>query len=191
MIIPFSDTVDVVSSTPITLDGGPYANSIIGTGVWLVDPNPFSSIISLELNHSILLLGAGALNIVTVYGSTSGMVELTANPFHPTNEQSFAGQSGALPNEYIFNLSNYNLGQGGVTLIDGFDSISRINFAGSYMTIPEASSGLLFSITAIILTSIRRRGRIGSRGVISSPVPHHPAYGSGQGGSNQTRASGP
>jgi hypothetical protein len=29
--------------------------------------------------------------------------------------------------------------------------------------------------------------RIGSRGVISSPVPHHPAYGSVQGGSNQTR----
>ena len=31
--------------------------------------------------------------------------------------------------------------------------------------------------------------RIGSRGVISSPVPHHPAYGSVQGGSDQTRAS--
>ena len=30
--------------------------------------------------------------------------------------------------------------------------------------------------------------RIGSRGVISSPAPHHPAYGSVQGGSNQTRA---
>ncbi len=30
--------------------------------------------------------------------------------------------------------------------------------------------------------------RIGSRGVISSPVPHHPAYGSVQGCSNQARA---
>jgi|Laugrefabdmm15dn_1035133.scaffolds.fasta_scaffold70296_2 predicted transcriptional regulator len=31
----------------------------------------------------------------------------------------------------------------------------------------------------------KHRRRIGSRGVISSPVPHHPAYGSVQGGSNQ------
>jgi hypothetical protein len=32
---------------------------------------------------------------------------------------------------------------------------------------------------------------IGSPGVVNSRVPHHPAYGSVQGGSNQTRASGP
>jgi hypothetical protein len=38
---------------------------------------------------------------------------------------------------------------------------------------------------------LRRKRLIGSRGVVSSPVPHHPAYGSVQGGSNQTRASGP
>lgn len=158
--ISFSDDVDVVSGTPITLDTSAYTNTIIGTGAWLVEANPFSSSMSsLEVNHYISLLSSGTLDVVTVYGVSSGMLELTANPSHPTNEQSFEGQSGALPNEYVFNLSGYDLGQGGVTVIDGFDSISRINFSGSYATIPEPSVPILLAVTAIGLALTRNKCR--------------------------------
>lgn len=156
--ILFFDDIDVVSGTPITLETSAYANTIIGTGTWQVEANPSSSSISsLEINHYISLLGSGTLNTVTVYGLASGIVELTANPSNPTNEQSFDGQSGALPNEYVFNLSGYDLAQGGVTLIEGFDSISRINVSGFYATIPEPSTAIFLALTAIGLTLTRNK----------------------------------
>jgi len=63
-------------------------------------------------------------------------------------------------------------------------------------TVPEPEPLMLYVAGAGFLALRRRRPgeqkcRIGSRGVISSPVPHHPAYGSVQGGSDQTRALGP
>ena len=48
------------------------------------------------------------------------------------------------------------------------------------------ATGLLSIICALFHG--KKNGRIGSPGVISSRVPHHPAYGSVLGGSNQTRA---
>ena len=48
-----------------------------------------------------------------------------------------------------------------------------------------------FADTTPFRQNLRRLMAIGSPGVISSRVPHHPAYGSVQGGSNQTRAFGP
>lgn len=155
-IIPFSDNVDVVPGMPITLDTSPYTNSIIGVGPWYVEANPFSSSMSsLEITHYIFLLGSGLLDTVTVYGSASGMVELTANPGFPS-EQAFAGQIGVLPNEYVFNLSGYNMNQGGVTLISGFDSISKINFSGSYMETPEPSTSILLAVSIVGLAFTRR-----------------------------------
>ena len=48
-------------------------------------------------------------------------------------------------------------------------------------------SGLHFELTTLwqVTPNQRKlRDRIGSPGVVSSRVPHHPAYGSVQGGSN-------
>jgi len=60
--------------------------------------------------------------------------------------------------------------------------------------VPEPELHFLIALPVLTTAFSRRRitnRRIGSPGVISSRVPHHPAYGSVQGGSNQTRAFGP
>lgn len=158
-VVTFSDSVDVISGSPsYTLDSTPYGNSIIGTGEWFVDVTFSSTINSFEVAHSIFLFSSGSLDTVTVFGTTSGAVELTANAGFPT-EEGFSGTAGVLPNEHVFDLSGYNLNQGGNTLFSGFDSISTINFSGSYTSVPEPSASMLLVTTMVSLTFRRRRFR--------------------------------
>ena len=158
--IVFSDSVNVVAGAPPTsyiLDSSPYMNAVIGQGQW--ELLSFSSTISdFSINHYIFLFGSGTLDGVKVYGipQLSGALTLTANPLTPL-AQTFMGTAGALPNEYVFNMSGYNLNQGGATLISGFSSISTINFAGTYTVVPEPSTMLLAGMTAMSLLLHRRR----------------------------------
>lgn len=154
----FVDSVNVVTGmppAPYTLDSTPYMNTVIGQGQWEVSVSPFSTISSFEIIHSIFLFGSGSLDIVKVYGSTGGAVSLTVNPGLPA-QQTFLGSSGSLPNEYVFSLNNFSLGQGGSTLISGFGSINTINFSGSYSVIPEPS-GMMLTGAATISFLLRRR----------------------------------
>lgn len=158
----FSDSVDVISAVPPAkyfLDASPYANSVIGTGVWEVVVNPFSPIGSFEVSHYISFFGDGVLESVKVYGSSPSDVYLIANPGLPT-EQTFLGSPGALSNEYIYVLSGFDLNQGGTTLIAGFTSINTINFSGSYTQIPEPTTAGLF-LGIFVLTTVFLRWRIG------------------------------
>lgn len=155
----FLDSVDVVTGmppTPYSLNSTPYMNTIICQGQWEVSASPFSTISSFDIIHSILLFGSGSLDIVKVYGSTGGPVSLTVNQGLPA-QQTFLGSSGTIQNEFVFALNNFSLGQGGSTLITGFNSINTINFSGSYSVIPEPSGMILAGVAAISL--LLRRGR--------------------------------
>jgi hypothetical protein len=158
-VIAFSDSVNVITTAPPTnyvLDSSAYMNGVIGQGSWEVDVSPFSTIGSFDVLHSISLFGSGSLSNVKVYGAAGGTVSLTVNSGLPT-EQVFLGTVGSLPDEFVFNLMNYDLGQGGSTLLAGFGSIDTINFSGSYTMVPEPSAVLFSGIAPIILLMRRRR----------------------------------
>jgi PEP-CTERM motif len=158
--IMFSGSVNVVAGAPpmsYLLDSSPYMNTVIGQGSW--ELLSFSSTISnLNINHYIFLFGSGTLDSVKVYGvpQLSGVLTFTANPLTPL-QQVFMGAAGTLPNEYVFNLGGYNLGQGGSTAIAGFSSINTINFAGTYTVIPEPSTMLLAGMATMSFLLCRRK----------------------------------
>jgi hypothetical protein len=62
--------------------------------------------------------------------------------------------------------------------LDELDEATIYAESGEIVPMPNGGNGL---------RSAETKCRIGSSGVISSRVPHHPAYGSVQGGSNQFR----
>jgi len=155
----FSDKVDVVSDIPsgsYHLDSAPYPNTVIGRGHWEIVADPFTTISSLNIEHYIFLFGTGSLESITVYGSAFAEIGLVINSGSPT-EQSFTG-IGIQPGEYFFELSGYNLNQGGSTLVSGFDLISTIKFTGSYSVIPEpASAGAFLGALSLGVAFICRR----------------------------------
>lgn len=162
--VTFSDSVDVLFQSPYyTLDASQYVNTVMGvqSGSWMVDSFQETTISNFKVTHSIFLLGQGTLNTVRVYGSTSSTVNLIANQNTP-QEQSYSGSTGTLTNEFVFNLSGYDMAQGGETLFTGFDTITKITFSGEYMQIPEPSASYVLLLPAAGLAlgrSLRRRKR--------------------------------
>ncbi|MDB4437986.1 PEP-CTERM sorting domain-containing protein [bacterium] len=160
-IVNFSDTVDVLSGAN-SLDSSSYTNSIISADFssteWTVFSETTSPISNFWVDHSIFLLGSGTLNTVKVFGVASGAVNLIANPTFPS-EESFSGVWQFPEDEYVFELLGYDMAQGGTTLFSGFDSISSIEFSGTYETIPEPSTPILLGLSILGLLNSRNTGR--------------------------------
>lgn len=162
-IIPFSDSIDVSGTggaDPFILDSSSYSNTIIGTQ-WAVDAGSSSNIGDFRIDYypSFFFMGNIRFNEITVHGTISGgTVNLTANYLTP-DQQIFTHTAGANPNEFDYDLRPYSANQGGTTLITGFDSITRIDFNGVHVTVPEPSTSILLGLSAVGLLFARRKCR--------------------------------